>query len=56
MWALTLIGLGLMFGLFTRTVTVAAIALLALYYVTAPPFPGLTYTMPARGATSSSTR
>jgi thiosulfate dehydrogenase (quinone) large subunit len=50
MWALTLIGVGLMLGLFTRTVTVAAIALLALYYVTAPPFPGLSYSMPAEGS------
>jgi thiosulfate dehydrogenase (quinone) large subunit len=50
MWALTLIGLGLMLGLFTRTATIAGIALLALYYLTAPPFPGLTYTMPAEGS------
>jgi thiosulfate dehydrogenase (quinone) large subunit len=50
MWALTLIGVALMLGLFTRTATAAAIALLALYYLTAPPFPGLTYSMPAEGS------
>lgn len=50
MWGLTLIGLGLLLGLFTRTATIAAIALLALYYISAPPLPGLSYPMPAEGS------
>ncbi|HUG39314.1 MAG TPA: DoxX family membrane protein [Longimicrobiales bacterium] len=50
MWGLTLIGLALLLGLFARTATIAAIALLALYYISAPPFPGLSYPMPAEGS------
>ena len=50
MWGLTLIGLGLMFGLFERASLVAGIVLLALYYVAAPPFPGYSYAMPSEGS------
>lgn len=49
-WGLTLIGIGLLFGLFTRVATVAGIALLALYYLATPPFVGLTYGMPSEGS------
>ncbi len=35
-WALTLAGIGLILGLLTRTSTVVAIGLLALFYITAP--------------------
>ena len=49
-WGLLLIGLGLMFGLFTRTATVAGIVLLFLYYVAAPPFVGYSYGMPTEGS------
>jgi thiosulfate dehydrogenase [quinone] large subunit len=38
-----------MLGLFTRAATIAGIALLALYYLAAPPFVGLTYAMPTEG-------
>jgi thiosulfate dehydrogenase [quinone] large subunit len=48
-WGLILIGVGLMLGLFTRAATIAGIALLALYYLAAPPFVGLTYAMPTEG-------
>ncbi len=49
-WGLLLIGLGLMFGLFTRTATAAGMVLLFLYYVAAPPFVGYTYGMPTEGS------
>lgn len=49
-WGLTLIGLLLMLGLLQRAACVAAIVLLALYYVAAPPFVGLRYAMPAEGS------
>ncbi len=50
MWGLTLIGLGLVLGLFTRAATVAGIVLLAFYYLSAPPFTGLSYPMPMEGS------
>ena len=50
MWGLTLIGLGLMLGLFTQWATIAGMAVLALYYIAAPPFVGYTYGMPAEGS------
>ncbi len=49
-WGLLIIGIGLMFGLFTRTMTVAAMLLLFLYYVAAPPFVGYVYSMPTEGS------
>ncbi|UCG86764.1 MAG: DoxX family membrane protein [Gemmatimonadota bacterium] len=49
-WGLILIGLCLILGLLTRTATVAGIVLLALYYIAAPPFAGLSYAMPAEGS------
>jgi thiosulfate dehydrogenase [quinone] large subunit len=50
MWGLTLIGLGLLLGLFTRPATWAAIVLLAVYYIAAPPFVGYVYDMPTEGS------
>jgi thiosulfate dehydrogenase [quinone] large subunit len=50
MWGLTLIGLALMLGLLTRTSTITAIVLMALYYIAAPPFVGYEYAMPAEGS------
>jgi len=49
-WALILIGIGLMAGLFTRVAAVGAVVLLVLYYVAAPPFVGLEYAMPMEGS------
>jgi thiosulfate dehydrogenase [quinone] large subunit len=49
-WGLTLIGLALLLGIFTRTATAAGIAILALYYLAAPPFPGLEYAIPTEGS------
>lgn len=50
MWGLTLIGLGLMFGLFERVAIIAGVVILAFYYVAAPPFPSYRYAMPAEGS------
>lgn len=50
MWGLTLIGLALLLGLFTRAAIIGAVALLALYYVSAPPLTGLSYPMPMEGS------
>jgi thiosulfate dehydrogenase [quinone] large subunit len=49
-WGLILIGAGLMLGAFTRIATIAGIVLLALYYIAAPPFIGLSYAMPMEGS------
>jgi thiosulfate dehydrogenase (quinone) large subunit len=49
-WGLVLIGLALLVGTFERTAAVAGIVLLALYYLAAPPFPGMEYTIPAEGS------
>jgi thiosulfate dehydrogenase [quinone] large subunit len=49
-WGLLLIGLALLVGVFTRTAAVAGVVILALYYLAAPPFPGLEYAMPAEGS------
>jgi len=49
-WGLVLIGLGLILGLFTRLSIISGIVLLALYYLSHPPFPGLTFSVPAEGS------
>src|SRR3989304_4560894 len=49
-WGLILIGLGLVFGAFTRTATSLGIALLALYYIVDPPFAAATSAGPAEGS------
>ncbi len=49
-WGLVLIGLGLILGLFTRVSVFAGIVLLALYYLSHPPFPGLTFAVPSEGS------
>ncbi len=43
-WGLTIIGLFLILGLFTRTVSYAGIILLMFYYFAMPPFIGIDYT------------
>ncbi|HPG41206.1 MAG TPA: DoxX family protein [bacterium] len=40
-WGLILIGLGLVFGMFTRLASIAGILLLVLYYIANPPLAGL---------------
>jgi len=49
-YGLTLIGLGLILGCFSRIATVGGIAFLALYYLSHPPFIGATYMMPTEGS------
>lgn len=49
-WGLVLIGLALILGVFERTAAGAGVVVLALYYLAAPPFPGLAYAMPAEGS------
>ena len=50
MAGLTLIGLGLILGSFTRLATIGGIVLLAFYYLSHPPFIGLTYVLPMEGS------
>lgn len=49
-WGLMAIGLGLILGLLTRVSLVAGIMLLAIYYVSHPPFVGLSYALPMEGS------
>ena len=49
-WGLILIGLGLILGACTRVATLAGMVLLALYYLSNPPFYGYTYSMPSEGS------
>jgi len=49
-WGLVAIGLGLMLGALARGAAIAGIVLLALYWIVAPPFAGVTYPMPAEGS------
>jgi len=49
MWALTIIGLCLIIGIFSRFVSYSAILLLVLYYLAAPPWPGFTESIPMHG-------
>lgn len=49
-WGLMAIGLGLILGLLGRVATASGIVLLAFYYLSHPPFVGLSYAMPADGS------
>jgi thiosulfate dehydrogenase [quinone] large subunit len=49
-WGLLLIGLALILGVFVRTASWAGVVILALYYLAAPPFPGMEYAIPAEGS------
>lgn len=46
---LTLIGLGLILGSFTRLATIGGIIILAFYYLSHPPFVNLKYALPMEG-------
>jgi len=48
-WGLIAIGLGLIFGLFTRLASYSGAFLLLLYYLNNPPLIGLEYTVPTEG-------
>ena len=49
-WGLILIGLGLILGFLSRTACIFGIALLAMYYLSHPPFVGLRYAVPSEGS------
>lgn len=49
-WGLLLIGLALLVGVFNRTAAVAGVVTLALYFLAAPPFPGMEYAIPMEGS------
>lgn len=49
-WGLTLIGLALILGLFTRWAAILGGVLLLFYYLSHPPFFGLTYALPSEGS------
>lgn len=48
-WGLIAIGLGLMFGLFSRIAAIAGAILVFVYYLNAPPLIGLEYALPTDG-------
>ena len=50
MWGLTLIGLGLILGCFTRLAAASGILILLLYYLCNPPFVGYFYSLPTEGS------
>ncbi len=49
-WSLVLIGLGLILGLFERLSTILGILLLAMFYLSHPPFIGAEYMIPSEGS------
>lgn len=50
MWGLTLVGLCLMLGLFTRLASLGGIGFIVLFYLCAPPFVGYFYALPSEGS------
>jgi thiosulfate dehydrogenase [quinone] large subunit len=50
MWGLTLIGLGLVLGCFTRTAAASGMLLVLLFYLCNPPFVGYFYSIPTEGS------
>jgi thiosulfate dehydrogenase [quinone] large subunit len=50
MWGLTLVGLLLVLGLFTRLASLGGIAFILLFYFANPPFVGYFYALPTEGS------
>ena len=50
MWGLTLVGLGLILGCFTRVASAAGLLMVLLFYFCNPPFVGYFYSIPAEGS------
>jgi thiosulfate dehydrogenase (quinone) large subunit len=50
MWGLTIVGLLLILGLFTRLASLAGIAFILLFYFANPPFVGYFYSLPTEGS------
>jgi uncharacterized membrane protein YphA (DoxX/SURF4 family) len=49
-WGMTLVGLGLMLGLFTRWASIGGSIMLLFYFVAYPPVPGYTLSVPVEGS------
>ena len=49
-WGLIFIGLGLILGFLSRPACIFGIALLAMYYLSHPPFVGLRFSVPSEGS------
>lgn len=50
MWGLTIVGVLLMLGLFTRLASLAAIGFLAMFYIASPPLVGYMSSIPSEGS------
>jgi thiosulfate dehydrogenase [quinone] large subunit len=50
MWGLTLVGLGLVLGCFTRVASAAGLLMILLFYLCNPPFVGYFYSIPTEGS------
>ena len=50
MWGLTLVGLCLLLGVFSRQAALSGMVFISLYYFFAPPFLGLEYSRPGEGS------
>lgn len=50
MWGLTLVGVLLILGLFTRLASIAGIGFILLFYLCNPPFIGYFYSIPTEGS------
>lgn len=50
MWGLTVVGLLLILGLFTRLASLAGMAFVLLFYLAAPPWVGYFYALPSEGS------
>ena len=50
MWGLTIVGLLLILGLFTRVASIAGMGFILLFYLANPPFVGYFYSIPAEGS------
>ena len=50
MWGLTIVGLLLILGLFTRLASLAGIGFILLFYFATPPFIGYFYAIPSEGS------
>jgi thiosulfate dehydrogenase [quinone] large subunit len=50
MWGLTIVGVCLMLGLFTRLASLAGIGFILMFYLAAPPLVGYFYAIPSEGS------
>jgi thiosulfate dehydrogenase [quinone] large subunit len=50
MWGLTIVGVLLILGLFTRLASLAGIGFIVLFYLANPPFVGYFYSLPTEGS------